>query len=83
MRTTIEMPDEVLMRAKVRAARDGISLRHFFIEAVEQRLALPSRKVRREPPVIGSKAGLPIRDLTSTQIDETAFGRRRLRSRTS
>jgi hypothetical protein len=74
MRTTIELPDEILAKAKSRAALDGVSLRQFFIEAVEQKLSPPSRKTRREPPVIGSKTGRPIRDLTSKQIDEALFG---------
>ena len=68
------MPDEVLTRAKSRAALAGISLRQFFVEAVEQKLAPESRKVRREPPVIGSKKARPIRDLTSKRIDEALFG---------
>jgi hypothetical protein len=73
MRTTIELPDEILTKAKSRAALEGISLRQFFIEAVEQKLAPPSRKIRREPPVIGAKTGPPVRDLTSKQIDEALF----------
>jgi len=74
MRTTVELPDEVLARAKSRAALTGISLRQFFIEAVEQKLAPESRIVRREPAAIGSKKSRPIRDLTSKQIDDALFG---------
>jgi len=79
MRTTIELPDEILTKAKSRAALAGISLRQFFIEAVEQKLAPESHKVRRDPPVIGSmkpgsKKARPIRDLSSKQIDEALFG---------
>jgi len=74
MRTTIELPDEILTKAKSRAALDGISLRQFFLDAIEQKLAPPKQKTRREPPVIGSKTGRPIRDLTSKQIDEALFG---------
>ena len=74
MRTTVELPDELLRKAKSRAAVAGVSLRHFFIEAVEQKLAPESHKVRREPPVIGSKKSQPIRDLTSKQIDDALFG---------
>jgi hypothetical protein len=74
MRTTVDLPDELLARAKSRAALAGISLRQFFIEAVEQKLAPETREVRREPPAIGSKNARPIRDLTSKQIDEALFG---------
>jgi hypothetical protein len=74
MRTTVELPDEILTRAKSRAALAGISLRQFFIEAVEQKLAPENRKVRRDPPAVGSKKSRPIRDLTSKQIDGALFG---------
>lgn len=74
MRTTIELPDELLRMAKSRAALSGISLRQFFIEAVEQRLTPPKHKVRRDPPTIGSADGPKIGDLTREQIDEAMFG---------
>ena len=74
MRTTIELPDELLARAKSRAALDGVSLKKFFIEAVEQKLAPPQVKKRRlEIPVI-STGGPMIPDLTPEQIEETMFG---------
>ncbi len=74
MRTTVELPDELLLRAKSRAALEGISLREFFIAAVRQRLEPPTGKVRRAPPVIGDKSGPPIPDLTREQTDEAMFG---------
>jgi hypothetical protein len=75
MRTTVELPDELLTRAKIQAVSSGISLRRFFVEAVEQKLTAQVRqKVRRDPPTIGSPDGPPIRDLTREQIDEAMFG---------
>lgn len=74
MRTTIELPDEILRLAKSRAALSGVSLRQFFIEAVQQKLAPPQRKTRRDPPVVGSAKGRRIPDLTAEQIDEAIFG---------
>ncbi len=74
MRTTIEFPDELLKLAKSRAALSGISLRQFFIEAVEHKLAPPVHKTRKDPPVIGSAKGRRIPDLTAEQIDEAIFG---------
>ena len=50
MRTTIELPDELLAQAKSRAALGGLSLKQFFIEAIEQRLAPQAPKTRRPPP---------------------------------
>ena len=73
MRTTIELPDELLRRAKSRAAASGISMREFFIDAIERRLA-PAKKIRRAPPAIGSASAPRIRVLTPEQIDEAMFG---------
>lgn len=74
MRTTIELPDELLARAKSHAALTGISLREFFIKAVEQKLAPQTRKTRRPPPAVGSASAPKIRILKPEQIDEAMFG---------
>ena len=74
MRTTVELPDELLAQAKSSAALEGISLRDFFISAVRQKLARPARKGRMQLPVIGGTDGPPIPDLTSEQVDESLFG---------
>lgn len=74
MRTTIELPDELLTRAKVEAVSSGISLREFFIQAVQQKLAPERKKIRRDPPVIGSADGPLIRAVTREEIDEALFG---------
>ena len=39
MRTTLEIPDKVLREAKVQAALQGITLRQFVAEAVQEKLA--------------------------------------------
>ena len=74
MRTTIELPDELLAQAKSMAALRGISLKTFFIQAVEQRLAPERAKARRDPPVIDTPGARPIGVLTAEQIDEAMFG---------
>ena len=74
MRTTIELPDELLAQAKVSAAVSGISLRQFFIEAVQSRLAPAKPKVRRVPPGVGDAGAPLITALTREQIDEAMFG---------
>jgi hypothetical protein len=74
MRTTIELPDELLAKAKNSAALRGVSLKQFFIQAIEQKLAPENAKVRRTLPAIGSPGGRRIRVLTSEQIDEAMFG---------
>jgi hypothetical protein len=74
MRTTIELPDDLLTHAKRRAALEGISLKEFFIEAIEQKLAPPKIRVRRPPPAIGDARGPRLAALTREQIDEAMFG---------
>jgi hypothetical protein len=39
MKTTLEIPDQVFRKAKVKAAERGIPLRQFVTEAVEEKLA--------------------------------------------
>ena len=74
MRTTVELPDHLLTRARNQAARSGITLKEFFIEAVEQRLASAAPKTRRPPPTIGAQDAPPIGVLTAEQLDEAMFG---------
>jgi hypothetical protein len=74
MRTTIELPDELLAQAKSSAALNGISLRQFFIEAIRYRLAPERRKVRKAPPAIGDAHAPRMTALTREQIDEAMFG---------
>ena len=74
MRTTIELPDELLTRAKSRAALDGISLKELFIQAIEHKLTPEKRKTRQPPPAIGSPDSPRIGVLTPEQMDEAMFG---------
>jgi len=74
MRTTVELPDELLKRAKSHAALSGVSLKEFFIEAIEQRLVPRTQKVRRSPPAIGNPKARRIPVLTPEQIDRAMFG---------
>lgn len=75
MRTTVELPDELLRQAKAQAALAGISLREFFVLAIEQRLGTKLVKVRRAPPAIGDEVNGPkLGPLTTEQIDEAMFG---------
>ena len=74
MRTTIELPDELLRRAKSSAAAKGVSLRQFFLDAVQHELVQEKRKIRKIPPTIGEAGDPIIRALTREQIDEAMFG---------
>ncbi len=41
MKTTLEIPDAVFRRAKSKAAQQGIPLREFVTQAVEEKLKAP------------------------------------------
>ena len=46
MRTTIELPDELLKKAKIKAVEEGISLKQLFTRALENELdGSPDRKL--------------------------------------
>jgi hypothetical protein len=47
MKTTLEIPDSVFRRAKLKAAEQGIPLRQFVTEALERKLREPSSTDRR------------------------------------
>lgn len=74
MRTTVELPDELLNRARTSAAQSGVSLKEFFIAAIEVKLAGQTAKTRRPPPEIGRVSSPPVDVLTPEQIDEAMFG---------
>ena len=74
MRTTIEMPDQLLSQAKIHAATHGISLRQFFIEAVEKQLSSVPVRTRLAPPSVGGPDAPRLGILTPEQVDEALFG---------
>ena len=44
MKTTLEIPDAIFRRAKSKAAAQGVPLRQFVIEAVEEKLKLAASR---------------------------------------
>ncbi|MFM2124615.1 MAG: hypothetical protein RL328_1066 [Acidobacteriota bacterium] len=58
-----------MTRVKVKAAQEGISLKEFFVSAIEDELKAPaaSRKRRVGIPTI-STGGIPVRDLTRDEM---------------
>ena len=68
------MPDHIMQAAKARATAAGVSLRQFFIDAVQQKLAPERTKFRTEPPVIGQLGDSRIRVLSGEELDEVLFG---------
>ena len=71
MRTTVELPDDLLEKARQKAHETGLSLKQFFVSAVEQKLA-GAKKARRNPPVVEGPIGMGL--VTREEIDEAMFG---------
>jgi hypothetical protein len=56
VKTTLEIPDAVFRRAKAKAAENGVPLRQFVTEAVEEKLA--AQESSREKPWLKLAGGL-------------------------
>jgi hypothetical protein len=69
MRTTIDLPDDVLHKAKIAAVERGSSLRQLVIDALRHELEGPSRSPRRmTSPPVKLAADSPLRTLTPDEI---------------
>lgn len=75
MRTTVELSDELMRRVKVEAAREGKSMREFFVMALEMKLAgeREGRKERGSWPTVGNAGGPEIPVFSSEELDELLF----------
>lgn len=62
MRTTVDIPDEIMKKAKLKAVEEGISLKDLFTRILEKELAETSSKMSTAPwkqlKDKGSAAGL-------------------------
>lgn len=69
MRTTIDLPDDVLRRAKIAAVERGSTLRELVIDALQNELDTPARRRRRMTvPPIALAADSPLRTLRPDEI---------------
>ncbi len=87
MRTTIDLPDELLRQAKAKAALDGMKLKDLITRYVEQGLrgapsrTAPRKRQRSELPVARAATGRTLPALTNVEIqrildeEELASGR--------
>ncbi len=74
MRTTVDIPDEIYRRLKIKAAEDGETVRALILRGVEQTLAeKPVEKRKVDFPIIRGDGKRKI-NLTREQIDEAMFG---------
>jgi hypothetical protein len=70
MRTTIDLPDDVLRRAKITAVERGSSLRQLVIDALKRELdePVPAKRRRMTSPPITLAADSLLRTLSPDQI---------------
>ena len=88
MRTTVDLPDELLRQAKAKAALDGMKLKDLIIRFVQQGLrqgtppVAPLRRQRSELPVVRAATVRPLPALTNVDVqrileEEEILGGRR------
>ena len=78
MRTTLDLPDELLRQLKAQAALDGTTLKSLIAELVErglaQRSAKPSVVARSKLPTIVPKRPLAIKNPSNARLFEVLDG---------
>lgn len=76
VKTTLEIPDSVFRRAKTKAAQQGIPLRQFVTEAVQEKLRAES-KIAGKPwtPFAGKLRHLHKETARITRLIEQEFER--------
>ncbi len=74
MRTTVDLPEQLLRRVKAAAALKGVPLRAYMATLLERGLSepeAPARKGQHRPvPVVLPKTGHPIPAMTNAELDE-------------
>lgn len=71
MRTTVDLPDELMRAAKVRAAQRGETLKEMFTRLLSAELGAPRRSApnaRVSLPLVGEPDGAPV-DVTNEDIE--------------
>jgi hypothetical protein len=71
MRTTVDLPDDLMRRLKIAAASRGLKLKQLIADLIEQGLAQrSSRRAQREPlPEFTPSLGRDIPVFTSEQME--------------
>jgi len=69
MRTTLDLPDDILRRAKIEAVERGATLRQLVIDALQREMANAGRPRKRlmKPPV-KLAADAPLRRMSAEEI---------------
>lgn len=70
MRTTLDLPDDILRRAKIAATERGFSFRQLVIDALEREIekVTPIRRRRMTSPPIQLAPDAPLRTLSPDEV---------------
>lgn len=69
MRTTLDLPDDILRRAKIEAVERGSTLRQLIIDALQREMVGSGRPRKRlTRPPIKLAADAPLRHLTPAEV---------------
>jgi hypothetical protein len=69
MRTTLELPDDILRRAKIEAVERGSTLRQLVIDALQREMASTERPRKRlTKPPIKLAADAPLRSMSPEAV---------------
>ncbi len=69
MRTTLDLPDELLRRAKIKAVETGSTLRQLVVDALQREMSDPARPRRRlERPPVKLSSDAPLRKLSPRDV---------------
>jgi hypothetical protein len=71
VKTTVEIPDALFREAKATAAREGISLKDFFTEAVAKKLGKNKSRVSSQPAWTAAFGELKSLHKENKRIDTT------------
>jgi len=75
MKTTLEIPDPILRKAKVRAAECGIPLRQFVTEAVQEKLAAAKPIEKPWMKAVGGLRHLHAENVRIQKLIDEEFGK--------
>lgn len=69
MRTTLDLPDDLLRRVKIKAVETGSTLRQLVVDALLREMSDPARPRRRlERPPLRLAADAPLRKLSPRDV---------------
>jgi hypothetical protein len=69
MRTTLDLPDDILRRAKIEAVERGSTLRQLVIDALKREVeGVPQRRKRLTRPPVKLASDAPLRTLSPEAV---------------